>query len=159
MPLEIERKFLVVSDAWRKLALTSEELWQGYLAMSGTAEVRIRCAEDTAYLTIKGAGGMVRREFEYAIPLAHGREMLNGLCQGHIIHKTRHDVMIDDRLWEVDEFHGEHLGLIVAEVELDSAEQVVTIPDWVGEEVTDDRRFRNSSLARDPTLWRRDATV
>jgi CYTH domain-containing protein len=148
MPLEIERKFRITSDAWRPLVTGSQAMSQGYLANTDQADIRVRCAGARAFLTIKGHGDLVREEFEYEIPVAHGLHMLETLCERRVIHKTRHHIRIGDILWEVDEFGGAHQGLVLAEVELSDADQVVDIPAWIGEEVTRDRRFRNSDLAR-----------
>lgn len=146
MATEIERKFLVVGDGWKK-APRVRAIAQGYLA-TDPASVRIRVQDGAATLTIKGeADGLVREEFEYAIPLADAEAMLR-LCPEPPIVKKRHEIVHAGKLWQVDAFEGALAGLVVAESELVSADEVITLPDWVGREVTDDSRYRNSSLIR-----------
>ncbi|HEY9623849.1 MAG TPA: CYTH domain-containing protein [Crinalium sp.] len=154
MGVEIERKFLLKNDEWRSLA--SGVLYrQGYIASGKGRTVRVRIAGDQGYITIKGpSAGSARSEFEYPIPLTDATEMLDTLCDRPLIEKTRHKIHLDDLIWEVDEFAGENQGLIMAEVELTDANQVVTIPDWIGQEVTGDPRYFNSNLAKNPfTRW------
>ncbi len=150
MANEIERKFLVTSDAWRANA-RSERFRQGYLSTQPGRTARVRVAGTKAYVTIKGERqGLSRLEFEYEIPVADAEQMLDALCQKPLIEKTRHFVEHAGMVWEVDEFAGENTGLVVAEIELDSAEQHVELPDWVGQEVTEDARYANSSLVKQP---------
>lgn len=155
MPQEIERKFLLRSDAWRAQAESSERVRQGYLVADGVRSVRVRTKGGRGFLTIKGKlDGLARPEFEYAIPVADAEALLETLCARPQIDKTRHHVRYADMLWEIDEFHGDNAGLIVAEVELASINQVVTLPDWVGVEVTGDGRYYNSQLAIRPfSAW------
>lgn len=150
MAEEIERKFLVVSDGWRPLVTSSSLLRQGYLSSNAKATVRVRTWDDhKARLTLKGASrGMVRAEYEYEIPITDALEML-AMAEPHVLEKRRHLVPFGGLLWEIDVFEGRHEGLTIAEVELDSVDQVVTLPDWVGSEVTDDDRYYNASLSRD----------
>ncbi|WP_024277060.1 CYTH domain-containing protein [Xanthobacter sp. 126] len=149
MPVEIERKFLVTSHAWREGARATP-IRQGYLSHDG-ATVRIRIADGDAFITVKGkTQGLARAEFEYPIPLADARVMLETLCARPLIEKTRYSVQHAGRLWTVDVFEGENDGLVMAEVELDGIDQQVDLPDWVGEEVTSDPRYRNSSLVSAP---------
>lgn len=149
MPLEIERKFLVRDDRWRDGA-RSEHYCQGYLS-KGKATVRVRRAGDRAYLTVKGEpDGISRPEYEYEIPVDHAQSMLHALCEGPLIEKTRHEIRHDGLLWQVDEFAGANSGLIVAEVELSHPEQAISLPEWIGEEVTEDPRYYNSALATNP---------
>jgi adenylate cyclase len=158
MPVEIERKFLVRSDAWRPLARASEELCQGYLFRhdkDAKAEVRVRRAGSRGFLTIKGKGGISRPEFEYGIPVEDADVLLKELCLPSLIEKTRHEVEHAGMVWQVDEFRGDHQGLVLAEIELTSADQAVELPDWIGKEVTDDPTFRNANLAAHPQAWRR----
>lgn len=145
---EIERKFLVVSDSWRAGVTRSMKLEQGYLAQSGGVSVRVRVRDETeAFLTLKSGGpGLVRSEYEYAIPVADARELLT-LCTPHILAKRRHLVPSADLTWEVDVFEGRHAGLVLAEIELDAADRVVDLPGWIGEEVTGDPRYYNAVLA------------
>lgn len=170
MATEIERKFLVVSDAWRAAAtpLAGVRMRQGYLASGRGRTVRVRMVdsgsggsgssgESAAYLTIKGPAdpsGVTRAEFEYAIPARDAEYMLDHLCQGPLIEKTRHHVPFEGVTFEVDVFAGDNAGLIVAEVELRSADQPVPRPAWLGAEVTTDPRYRNSSLVERPfSTW------
>jgi CYTH domain-containing protein len=145
MPFEIERKFLVTGDEWRQGKGT--RLCQGYLNRDSERTVRVRLAGDNAFLTIKGLKkGAKCAEYEYEIPLEHAEEMLR-LCDGPIIEKNRYTVSFSGLLWEVDEFCGENKGLILAEVELKSPDQVFERPLWLGREVTGDPRYFNSNLS------------
>lgn len=154
MPIEIERKFLVVSEAWRAAALGPPlTLQQGYLAPGGAAaaSVRLRLAGEEAFLTVKGPGLLARAEFEYPIPAAHARAMFAaGLCPPPLIEKRRTRVAHENLVWEMDEFGGHLAGLVLAEVELAAADQAVPLPAWVGDEVTTDPRYQNAVLARAP---------
>lgn len=150
MPVEIERKFLVVSDTWRATA-EGERYSQGYLCVSKDATVRIRIAGPRAFITVKGSTeGISRSEFEYLIPVPHAEDMLRDHCIKPLIDKVRYAVPFAGKTWTVDVFEGENAGLIVAEVELDSADEQVSLPDWIGREVTDDPRYRNSALIAAP---------
>ena len=148
MPLEIERKFVVIGDGWRASADPGRYLRQGYVAHGEQGSVRVRIAGDKAWLTLKsGRAGIVRHEFEYDVPVADAVEMLHRLCIGPIIEKIRYRVPHAGVVWEVDVFEGGAQGLVVAEVELASVHDAVILPAWAGEEVTDDPRFRNSAIA------------
>jgi CYTH domain-containing protein len=152
--VEIERKFLVKGDGWR--SLTSGLVYrQGYLTAETGCTVRIRVAGEQGYITIKGAtAGISRAEYEYGIPLADATELLDTLCQRPLIEKTRYRIPQGEITWEVDEFAGENQGLIIAEVELSDANQLVELPDWIGQEVSHDPRYFNSNLAKHPfTRW------
>ena len=148
MATEIERKFLVHGDSWRR---SDAVLYaQGYLNRDQRRTVRIRAVGDRAWLTIKGLSvGASRPEFEYEIPLADAEQLL-ALSDGPVVRKRRHLVPCGGFIWEVDEFEGDNAGLIVAEIELDAEDQKFDKPDWVGEEVTGDPRYFNSSLAIQP---------
>lgn len=159
MGTEIERKFLVADEsadspgAWRQGRAV--RLTQGYLAKTERSVVRIRVAGGKqAWVTIKGPTvGATRPEFEYAIPVGDAQEMLQTMCDS-VIDKTRYIVEVDSHTWEVDEFYGENDGLIVAEIELVSEEEVFTRPEWAAKEVTHDARYYNSNLASQPfTTW------
>lgn len=153
MGREIERKFLVTSDAWRG-AGPGTSIRQGYLSLDPERTVRIRTAGDQAWITIKGlTQGAARDEFEYAIPLKDADAMLDRLRVGPVLEKTRTRVPFGGRTWEVDEFRGENAGLVVAELELDAEDATVALPPWVGREVTRDPRYYNSHLAMNP--WSR----
>ncbi|EIJ36942.1 CYTH domain-containing protein [Thiothrix nivea] len=151
MATEIERKFLLVSDEWRQLAVRSESFRQGYLSSSKHASVRVRIADDKATLNIKGMTlGVQRPEYEYEIPLHDAAELLDQLCERPLIEKTRHFVEFGGNLWEIDEFHGDNAGLVVAEVELDSPDQVITMPTWAGKDVSHLERYYNVRLTQYP---------
>ncbi len=161
MGIEIERKFLVTGDGWRTAAHAVVPMAQGYLNAVGAldsgaqkASVRIRIQGDAAYLNIKSCElGHTRQEFEYPVPVAEARELL-ALCVGGLVDKRRHLVNHGGLLWEVDEFLGDNAGLVVAEVELESADQHFDLPDWAGAEVTDEPRYYNLALASHPyTQW------
>ena len=148
MAIEIERKFLLANDTWRAQVQQSTRIAQGYLATDPTVRVRIK--GETGFLTIKGKSldGISRSEFEYPIPVADALELLK-LCP-KVLDKTRHLVEFAGFTWEIDEFHGENAGLIVAELELPAVETPYSRPDWLGEEVTGDVRYYNSRLSQNP---------
>ncbi len=150
MGVEIERKFLVNGDAWRVDATTSSELRQGYLATEPSCTVRVRLADERAFLTIKGIRqGVTRPEFEYAVPADDAADLLD-LCFGKIVAKTRWRVPVGDHLWEVDEFHGANAPLVLAEIELAAEDEEFVRPDWLGAEVSTDDRYSNSYLSCHP---------
>lgn len=149
MPKEIERKFLVTDNHWR--SAPGIKYRQGYISRSEQRSVRIRTTPDKAFLTIKGTStGITRLEFEYEIPMTEANELLNLMCEKPIIEKTRHKIEHEGMTWEVDEFHGENSGLVVAEIELESEDQKFSKPDWIGEEVTGDSRYLNVNLIVNP---------
>ncbi len=148
MAIEIERKFLVTGDGWRKAQATYYS--QGYLNSDKARTVRVRIAGDQAFLTVKGLSqGASRAEFEYPIPVEDARQLLS-LCEQPLIEKYRYKIPLDGFVWEVDEFLGENLGLIVAEIELPRVDASFAKPEWVGEEVTGDARYFNSNLVKTP---------
>lgn len=151
MGIEIERKFLVAGDGWRALVTRSATLRQGYLASGGVATVRVRTiGDERGYLTIKADGtALSRAEFEYEIPVAEARQLLR-YCGGAQIEKVRHWLALGGGEWVVDEFRGRHEGLVLAEVELESATATFETPAWLGQEVTGDARYYNSRLAAQP---------
>jgi CYTH domain-containing protein len=154
MGVEIERKFLLKGDAWRSLG--SPVLYrQGYLNCSKERTVRVRTAGDKGFLTLKGMSrGAERAEYEYEIPLAEAEAILRDLAEKPVIEKTRRRIEYKGLFWEIDEFSGENQGLILAEVELDSEDQAIEPPPWIGEEVTHDPRYYNSNLVLYPyTKW------
>lgn len=152
MSLEIERKFLTASEAWRDEVRAPGLLYrQSYLLAENGRTVRVRQAGESAWLTIKGPTiGISRAEFEYPIPVADAVEMLATLCPGGVVEKTRHLVWLEGFCFEVDEFAGENAGLIIVEIELPVPEAVFPRPAWLGREVTGERRYYNSHLARHP---------
>ena len=147
MAKEIERKFLVKSTDYKVLAREKYHIQQGYLSTRKEATIRVRIKEDTAFLTIKGVTtGAIRDEWEYPIPLNDAIEMMR-LTQGVVIDKTRYIIECEGKVWEIDEFHGEHEGLVVAEVELNDEKETFPIPPFIGEEVTGNINYYNSTLA------------
>ena len=155
MAKEIERKFLVKGDAWRALA-KGTTYRQGYLNSAKEGTVRVRTAEDKAFLTIKGLTvGATRAEYEYEIPFDEGKAMLDALAEKPLIEKKRYKIPAGGLTWEIDEFLGDNAGLIVAEVELKSEDQAFERPVWLGDEVTGDPRYYNANLIKKPiTRWR-----
>jgi len=155
MPQEIERKFLV-KEGYKQFAYTYTRVTQGYLSSVPERIVRVRINGEKGFLTIKGItnlSGMSRYEWEKEIPVAEARELL-ALCEPGIIDKTRYLVQVGKFTFEVDEFHGENEGLVVAEVELSSEEELFDKPAWLDAEVTGDRRYYNSKLAKLPfKMW------
>ncbi len=150
MGTEIERKFLVTSDAWREGAAPTA-IRQGYLCADATHVVRVRTFGQQAFLTIKSGGvGMTRLEFEYEIPTADATMLLDLLCHRPLIEKTRFAVDVDGIAWVVDVFEGDNDGLVLAEVELESETQPVALPPWLGAEVTGDPRYFNAALSERP---------
>lgn len=156
MGKEIERRFLVNGDGWRSLGV-GVDYKQGFLSTVKERVVRVRIAGTKATLTIKGVTeGITRLEFEYEIPLTDAQRMLDLLCERPWIEKTRHRIVLGDLVWEVDEFHGENQGLIMAEVELSDEHQAIELPSWVGKEVSHDSRYYNANLVQTPfSLWGR----
>jgi CYTH domain-containing protein len=154
MPTEIERKFIARPQDWSQLA-TGEHLRQGYLSRADNATVRVRIQNQRATLTIKSkTTGIARNEYEYEIPLADAQQLLQ-LCDGPLIEKTRYCIDHKGHVFEVDVFEGDNAGLIVAEVELQSADEPVALPDWIEREVSHDVRYFNSNLAINPFCnWR-----
>jgi adenylate cyclase len=151
MATEIERKFVVVGDGWKRDADSGTTMRQGYLCADEKRSVRVRLADREAKLTIKGASeGNARSEYEYEIPERDAREMLDALGVGTPIAKTRYTLERDGRVWEIDVFEDDNAGLVLAEVELDDENETVTVPDWAGKEVTADPRYYNAYLTRHP---------
>ncbi|HYG06399.1 MAG TPA: CYTH domain-containing protein [Stenotrophomonas sp.] len=157
MGIEIERKFLVKDAGWRQAAHAVIAMAQGYIndaaaVQQGTqqASVRVRIQGEEGFLNLKSRDvGHTRQEFNYAIPLEDARALLR-LCVGGVIEKRRHLVRVGRHVWEVDEFLGDNAGLVVAEIELGSADEAFELPEWVGAEVTDDVRYFNLALAARP---------
>jgi CYTH domain-containing protein len=153
MAIEIERKFLVRDDTWQSAADPGQLLCQGYIAHGQDSSVRVRLAGERAFLTIKGThAGLSRPEFEYEIPVTEAQDMLRMFCPQPLLTKTRYRVPHEGMVWEIDVFSGHATGLVLAEVELTHADQAIAIPRWAGREVTDDPRYRNSSIVNDPPL-------
>lgn len=147
---EIERKFLVSKDAWKKCTLLKKvNVQQGYLSKSQAHQVRIRVLDDQAAITIKGPKvNLTREEFEYIIPLADGEKLLT-MSETPILSKTRYYLYDDTKqMWEVDVYKGINRGLVIAEIEMESEKQIVKLPSWIGKEVTHDRRYTNTYLSQ-----------
>ena len=150
MGKEIEKKFLITGDQWRKLA-EGVLYRQGYLSTVKERTVRVRTIGKTGYLTIKGLTvGATRLEYEYEVSVSDSNEMLDELCEKPIIEKKRYKVEHNGLIWEIDEFFGDNQGLIYAEVELTSEDQEIKKPEWIGDEVTGDPRYFNSNLIKHP---------
>ncbi|KAB7627451.1 CYTH domain-containing protein [Alkalilimnicola sp. S0819] len=156
MAEEIERKFLLLNEDWRGAVQRSVAFAQGYLLGARQASVRVRIEGEQANLNIKGVTlGVRRAEYEYPIPLADAREMLDTLCEGPLIEKTRHYVEHQGHTWEIDEFHGDNAGLRVAEIELAHEDEPFARPGWLGAEVSGEARYYNVMLVKHPYReWR-----
>lgn len=154
MATEIERKFLLSSNEWSGLGTTQHSI-QGYLSVGPPFSVRVRIMGDTAKLNLKESTLDIQRsEFEYPIPLQDAQDLLAGPLIGYAVEKNRHTLEHEGHRWEVDEFLGQNLGLVVAEIELSSRDEDFAKPAWLGEEVSGDPRYLNSSLALTPfTRW------
>lgn len=146
MGVEIEVKHLVADDGWRAVATAPVRMTQGYVAVGEDRTVRVRITAATAWLTLKFGTGLARGEFEYEIPADDARDLL-AQAVGTVLDKTRWQVAHDGDRWTVDEFHGDLAGLVLAELELDAADQAFTLPPWIGEDVTRRPEYLNSSLA------------
>jgi adenylate cyclase len=150
MGKEIERKFLVMGDSWKKIS-RGIEYRQGYLSSVKERVVRVRTIENKGFLTIKGiTKGVSRSEFEYEISAEDAGIMLDEICEKPLIEKKRYKIAIGALVFEVDEFFGENEGLVVAEVELADEKQKIDLPDWIGAEVSGDPRYFNSNLIQHP---------
>ncbi|MGZ4958262.1 MAG: CYTH domain-containing protein [Methylomonas sp.] len=151
MALEVEHKFLLANDDWRQEIHHSVHYKQGYLSSSPMSSVRVRISDSHAWLNIKSATiGSYRQEFEYEIPLADANVILDELCHKPLIEKMRHFVYRDPYVWEIDEFMGDNEGLIVAEIELSQIGESFEKPAWLGAEVTENLRYYNNNLTRNP---------
>ncbi len=155
--MEIERKFLVISEDYKKAAYAKNRIRQGFLSTDPERTVRIRLKEDKGYLTIKGRtdeGGTSRMEWEYPIEIEDAQGLLN-LCSETLVEKTRFLVRSGEHVFEVDEFFGLNNGLVIAEVELNSPEEEFEPPAWLGKEVTGDPKYYNAQLSITPYLkWK-----
>ena len=147
MPLEIERKFLVAHDGWKKSVVRHSKIRDGLIASNNGNKARVRIADDKATIALKSRRmGMVRTEFEYEIPCADAEEILRTMCEGNVLNKVRHFVIHKDATWQVDVYDDILKGIVIAEIELTQPDQVLQIPDWVGAEVTDDPRYRKVNM-------------
>ncbi|MBT8227796.1 MAG: CYTH domain-containing protein [Dactylosporangium sp.] len=152
MAVEIERKFLLRDDGWRAHIVSSRALRQGYLSVDPPRTVRVRLVDDhQAFLTIKGSRVADRRpEFEYGVPAADARFMLDHLCRRPLIEKVRHHLDLESADWTVDEFSGDNAGLVLAEAELPEGRVLGQLPGWIGQDVTADDRYANAALQVTP---------
>ena len=154
--IEIERKFLVLSDAFKSISVTQNQIAQGYLNSDPERTVRVRIKNNQGFITIKGKSnesGLSRLEWEKEIDVAEATQLL-ALCEKGVIHKTRYEVPFGQHVVEVDVFEGENEGLVMAEIELGSETETYAVPEWLGEEVTNDARYYNSYLSQNPyMLW------
>jgi len=151
MAMEIERKFLVRSDAWRAEVQRRRLLRQAYLANTERCSIRVRVAPEEAWLSVKAmTTHIARAEYEVPIAIADATEMLQQLREGAIVEKWRHIVPHAGHEWEIDEFLGDNAGLVIAEIELESEDEAFARPEWLGEEVTHDPRYYNFRLAMHP---------
>ena len=147
MGKEIERKYLIHHDKWQKIEKPSGQLYrQGYLVTDPNKTIRIRLTEASGFLTIKGLSiGATRLEYEYEIPTSEAKELLDNFSISELS-KIRYKINFENKVWEVDEFLGENIGLIVAEIELESEDEHFEVPDWVDKEVTGEEKYYNSNL-------------
>lgn len=151
MGTEIERKFLVKNNNWRKHASTGVKYIQGYFTTNKHCSIRVRIEGDVAAINIKSATiDITRMEFNYPVPIDDAYEMLDKLCEKPLIEKTRYHLKYDGHDWDIDEFSGENKGLIVAEIELGNVDDRFSTPDWLGQEVSDDPRYYNVCLIKNP---------
>jgi len=151
MATEIERKFLLKDESWRDVCFKGKKYIQGYMTGSDLASVRVRLEDDNAFLNIKSLTlGIVRSEYEYAIPKTDALELLENLCVKPLISKTRYIVLFDNKKWEIDVFEGDNAGLVVAEIELKSENEQFKCPDFIADEVSDDIRYYNVNLVEHP---------
>ncbi len=152
--VEIERKYLVKDISYREVAISRKRIVQGFLNTDPDRTVRVRIKGDEGFLTVKGisnASGTTRFEWETGIKVEEAEALLQ-LCEPSVIDKTRYEIPMGKYLFEVDEFHGDNEGLIIAEIELDNENDVFERPDWLGEEVTGDIKYYNSQLSKNPLI-------
>ena len=147
--MEIERKFLVKNEEWRKHVSKKISIKQGYICNTHDCVIRIRITDETAYITVKGRGTSISRpEYEYEIPSKDAEEMFQLFCQNANLEKTRNIVIYEGHKWEIDEYGGRHKGLITAEVELKTENEEIIIPSFIGKEVTGEAKYYNSNLVK-----------
>ena len=148
--VEIERKFLVKNQDWEKLIVEKRSIQQGYLNTDKSCNVRVRIMNAAAFITIKGKRiNTARPEFEYEIPLNDAESILK-LSKNSIIKKTRYTVNHKGQIWEIDQFEGDNQGLVIAEIELKQKDEAISLPNWIGTEISNDDRFYNLSLSVNP---------
>ncbi|MFT4762512.1 MAG: adenylate cyclase [Paraglaciecola sp.] len=150
MPIEIERKFLLKNSKWRDQVNNGKEIKQGYLNSNANRTVRVRTKGKLGFMTVKSKTiNATRKEYEYEIPIQDAKELLL-LCEQPLVEKVRFEIIHNQKIWEVDEFKGINEGLIVAEIELEDEQEKIELPDWIGEEVTLNKKYYNSSLIANP---------
>jgi CYTH domain-containing protein len=151
MGTEIERKFLVNTEKWASAPKGTGELYQqGYLHTEPGKTIRVRLTDTSGFITIKGRQtGLAQPEYEYTIPRGDAQELLDLFCTAIVI-KVRHKVVVEGKVWEVDEFQGHNKGLLLAEIELDTEDETFVLPDWAENEVTSDKRYSNARLVTNP---------
>ncbi len=151
MAIEIERKFLLANNGWRRDADSGTRICQGYMTETGPASVRVRIEGDHANINIKSATlDMTRQEYEYPVPVSDAESMLARICLKPVIDKTRFHVNYHGKLWEIDVFEGDNEGLVVAEIELNSVDEPFDLPPWAGQEVTQEKPYYNVCLVKYP---------
>ncbi len=151
MGIEIERKFLLKNDSWKDAVLSSTVIKQGYLAGSDKSSVRIRIEGDKANINIKSMTlAITRQEYEYSIPIDDAEKLLRDLCEQPQIEKIRYIVKYQGHKWEIDVFSGDNEGLVIAEIELQSEDERFSIPEWLGDEVSDQVKYYNVNLIKYP---------
>ena len=149
MPIEIERKFLLTDDGWKSQVIRRIHIRDGLIANNNGNKARVRIADANATITLKSSRrGPIRTEFEYAIPYSDALEMLQTMCDGRVLDKVRHFIPYGGSLWHVDVYEGIFSGVVLAEVELQHADQELDLPPWIGEEVTNDPRYRKLNMER-----------
>lgn len=152
MPFEIERKYLVKHHLWKALAKPKGEYYrQGYIVNEISKTVRVRATENSGFITIKGKtdNPAIKPEYEYQIPKSEAIELLKGFTENNI-EKTRYKIHYKEKIWEIDVFFGDNEGLVVAEIELNSIEESYMIPDWIDREVTNEEKYFNANLSKNP---------
>jgi len=156
MPLEIERKFLVANSGWKSAVTGRIRIRDGLIASNNGHKARVRISDAKATITLKSRRiGPTRTEFEYAIPCSDAEEMLRTMCDGHVLDKVRHFVSHAGATWQVDVYDGILNGVVLAEIELERADQKLELPDWIGKEVTGDPSYRKVNLlAQRIAAWR-----
>lgn len=148
MAKEIERKFKVINNSYKQLAFKKHEIVQAYLSDRKEATVRVRIRDNEAFLTVKGVNhGIERSEWEYSIPVDEARSIIKECCNA-VLSKTRHLVDYGEKIWEIDEFHGHLEGLVLAEVELSAPDEPIVIPDFAGEDVSNNAQYYNTNLIK-----------
>src|SRR5262245_7109860 len=149
MPLEIERKFLLANDDWKSHVARRIRIRDGLIGNTNGNKARVRIADDVATITLKSRRrGSIRTEFEYAIPCSDALEILQTMCEGHVPEKVRHFISHAGLSWHVDVYEGILKGVVLAEVELQHADQEIDLPSWIGKEVTNDPSYRKINMAR-----------